>query len=540
MIRSPSEGDSIAAEDSLRTEYDTAPAIENSTPLSSKDNSRNQHLGAVDQSPWTNSRLWILQLVVLALYLIRLALIVAFHLDTTSLAIEFSTLALFLVPVVYAALNYALQGAALTAAWVTLLAIPRFLYAVGNRDYVAAWAEVLQIVLLDILAFLIGQRVTVERKARQLAESAHQAHLSAEALYRDLFDSNRSPILIIDANGFVVETNASAQRTFGSPTPEHNVAVNPKQPQRTPVRLVDMIGADASSHVLTRLVSEQRSTGAEDEDRSHPIERVEPFAVEVEGRSILYRPNATMLGGADPSRRMQVVFEDVTEETRRHDLMEAYASQVVLGQEEERRHIAQELHDGPLQTLIHLCRQIDVIEGASVPKSEETNALSDLRTTVEGTVAELRSIARGLRPSILDDLGLVASINQLLSDASERQQVETSFGITGANRRLSPTIELTLFRIAQEALSNIERHAAARRVAIGLNFEPGGLRLLVKDDGVGFNVSRIPEADGSKTLGLPGMSERARLIGARLVIHSGEGAGTTVDVWVPATILEGN
>ncbi len=161
-----------------------------------------------------------------------------------------------------------------------------------------------------------------------------------------------------------------------------------------------------------------------------------------------------------------------------------------------------------------------------------------MRSTVESTVSELRSIAKGLRPSVLDDLGLVASLKQMLTEAGGREQFETSFGITGAERRLSPTIELALFRITQEALSNIERHAAADRVAVGMNFESGGLRLLIKDDGVGFDASHRASGIGGQSLGLPGMTERARLIGSRLLIHSEEAAGTTVDVWVPATILD--
>jgi signal transduction histidine kinase len=100
-------------------------------------------------------------------------------------------------------------------------------------------------------------------------------------------------------------------------------------------------------------------------------------------------------------------------------------------------------------------------------------------------------------------------------------------------------VELALFRIAQEAISNVERHAAARRVAVGMNFEPGGLRLLVKDDGVGFTTAGRADSGQSASLGLPGMTERAHLIGARLILHSEPGVGTTVDVWVPATILDG-
>ena len=108
-------------------------------------------------------------------------------------------------------MNYGFAGALFTAGWVTLLAVPRFIAAVSDRNYVGAWAELAQVVLLDALAILVGQRVTAERDARRLAESAQQAHLRAEALYRDLFDSNQAPILIVDGNGNVIEANASAQ-----------------------------------------------------------------------------------------------------------------------------------------------------------------------------------------------------------------------------------------------------------------------------------------------------------------------------------------
>jgi signal transduction histidine kinase len=484
--------------------------------------------------PWAMSGFWVLQLVVLALYLMRLAATVSFHPDTTSLVVEFSTLALFIIPVVYAALNYGFAGAAITSGWVSVLAIPRFLAAVDAHQYVAAWAELLQVVLLDTLAFLIGQRVSSERDARRSAETSRLAHLNAEVMYRDLFDSNQAPILIIDHDGLVVETNAAAQRSF--------VAERSTSSAPTPVRLVDMIGPDAAARVLTQLISwrlpsEGRIGGSPSES-----ERVEPLPFEIAGERVLFRPSATPLERTAGDSRMQVIFEDVTAETRRHDIMEAYAARVVLGQEEERRHIAQEIHDGPLQTLIHLCRQIDAIEStpcAGAP-THPAPPLSELRTIAEETVAELRSIARGLRPSILDDLGLVASISQMLTDAGLRHQWLTSFGVTGMERRLSPTVELALFRMAQEAISNAERHAAAHRVAVGMDFEAGGLRLLVKDDGVGFDTSDGCDGSRSGSMGLSGMNERAHLVGSRLIIHSEPGAGTTMDVWVPATILDQN
>jgi signal transduction histidine kinase len=494
--------------------------------------------------PWVSSQFWIVQLIVLALYLIRLAITVDFHLAATSLGLEFSTFVLFVVPVVYAALHYGVRGAMLTSGWVTVLALPRFFVAAGNHQYGAAWAEVTQVVVLDALALLIGQHVTGERDARHQAETAREAHLSAEALYRDLFDSNQAPILIVDGSGNVVEANPSAHRAF---RPDRGDAIHPGEMELGPVaplRLVDMIGAGAAAQILTRLIAEQVPNTRVSADAPAldpaptPDDRVEPVVFEIEGHSVLFRPTATMLSRSDGATRMQVVFEDVTAETRRHDRMEAYASQVVLGQEEERRHLAQELHDGPVQTLIHLCRQIDAVEKSTDLAPENIGVLSDLRVIAEGTVAELRSIARGLRPSILDDLGLVASINQLVQEAGERQRFATSFGVTGKERRMPPPVELALFRIGQEAITNVERHAQAGRLAVGLSFEAGGTRLLVTDDGVGFQVGTRDGASRTGSLGLPGMTERAHLIGSRLVIHSAIGGGTTVEVWVPSTIIE--
>ncbi len=447
---------------------------------------------------------------------------------------EFSTLGLFLVPVVYAALNYGMGGAVITTAWISALAVPRFLSYAGAHEYVAAWAELLQIVLLNALAFLIGQRVSAEREARQMAESAREAHRSAEALYRDLFDSNQAPILFVDSAGHVVEANAAALRAFSAtarPFSLVGAAVS------GPVRLVDMIGPQAAAQVLTQLVSSPAGPNSAPTAPS-TTELVEPVAFEVDGQAVLYRPAVTKLGRSDDDRRMQVVFEDVTTETRRHDRMEAYAASVVLGQEEERQHLAQELHDGPVQTLIHLCRQIDAMPENRADDASDGPSMSELRQLAEDTVGELRAIAKGLRPSILDDLGLVASIQQMLADAGARQGFETSFGVTGTARRLPSATELALFRITQEALSNVERHARPQRVAVGIDFESGALRLLVKDDGVGFAAADGLAETGTESLGLPGMVERAHLIGARLTIHSSVGAGTTVDVWVPATSLE--
>ena len=494
------------------------------------------------RSPWTDSRFWLLQLVVLSIALIRLAATVAFRIDTTDVVLEISTVALFVIPVVLAALHYGESGGIGTAAWVAVLCIPRIVDAQDHRRAAALWAEAIQLAVLVAVAVLIGRRVSAETRFRDQADAARTARLRAELLYQDMFESNQSPILIVDADGYVIESNRSADRAFGPGVAGTGNGADGGRvgPSVTARRLVDVIGADAAALVLGLLVAD---TGADIEDTGHgagPVggdEPVRPVPFEVGGERMLYRPTATLVGSTGTDRRMQVIFEDVTAETRRNDLIEAYAGRVVLGQEEERRHIAQELHDGPLQALIHLCRQIDSMDGAPVTTGADPDApsLASMRTTVEETVSELRSIARGLRPSVLDDLGLVASINQVLTDAARRQGFETTFGVEGDVRRLPSAVELAMFRIAQEAVTNVERHSSARRVDLTLEFADNGLRLRVQDDGVGFDGDRHRQVDDGRSLGLPGMAERARLMGGRLWVWSEEGHGTTVDVRVPGS-----
>ena len=513
------------------------------------------------RTPWTDSRFWLLELLVLAFALVRLAVTVAYGLDSGDVLLEVSTIVIFVVPVVAGALNYGLAGGIVTVVWVALLDIPRMVEATDQAGTLALWSEVLQLVVLLALALVIGSRVSAETRLRDQADAAQTARLRAELLYQDMFESNRSPILIVDGDGRVVESNAAANRTFGGTA--RSRAVGSGSPKGSDRRLVDVVGPEAASRVLSRLLDDDpqgivdraTSTGSGSALSSDPAddavhvaggqvddERERPLTFEVDGRRVLYRPTSTLVGSPGTDRRMQVIFEDVTTETRRHDLMEAYAGQVVLGQEEERRHIAQELHDGPLQALIHLCRQIDALESApdasGSPGFHDGERLASMRSSVEDTVAELRSIARGLRPSVLDDLGLVASINQVVTEATERQGFDSSFTIDGTVSRLPPDVELAVFRIAQEAVTNAERHAAAHRVDVALKFGDGWLELSVGDDGVGFDPQSEFWGD-TQSLGLPGMSERARLVGGRLRVASKVAKGTVVTVRVPVSTPSG-
>ena len=290
----------------------------------------------------------------------------------------FATVALFLVPIVYAALNFGITGSFATAVWVTLLTVPDF-FVIDKADH--HWIDGTQLAIIDAVAIFVGQRVERERLA----------------------------------------SRREAQR------------------------------------------------------------------------------------------------------------MTAYAANILVAQEEERRRIGQEIHDEPLQDLIQLYRRV-----GDASEQEATPILGELREpsgVLAATIKNLRDIARGLRPPALDDLGLVPALRRLTQEFGERNALDVSFDLTGEVRRLNPGVELGAYRIAQQALHNVERHAAARAVKVGVNFGDRSLGIEIRDDGIGFDVNQT-QAD-STSLGLLGMRERAQLLGGSLAVHSKPDFGTSVRAALP-------
>ena len=194
-----------------------------------------------------------------------------------------------------------------------------------------------------------------------------------------------------------------------------------------------------------------------------------------------------------------------------------YAERILRAQEDERRRLAQDIHDQPLQDLIHLLRLLE---------SGSTAAARKVATEV---VDELRQISRGLRPPSLDDLGVVAALRKLVADFEARTEIAATFRVVGGAKRLAPEVELGLFRIAQEALNNVARHSAARRLTVRVRFKEDEVRLSLSDDGIGFVPGRAREA----ALGMIGMTERAALVGGRLDVVTTLGKGTSVRTVVP-------
>jgi len=213
-----------------------------------------------------------------------------------------------------------------------------------------------------------------------------------------------------------------------------------------------------------------------------------------------------------------------------------YADAITEAQEEERKRLARELHDDTIQHLIVLSQRLQSARIAS-QKGQVVDAaqLDALRAEVVRMIDDVRRFSRALRPIYLEEAGLVASLERMACEAHELAQTAAPasavrFSAEGDVLRLKPDVEMALFRIAQEAVNNALKHAHARNVDVGIETKEGVVRLCVHDDGHGF-PSPVASADSdSDRMGVIGMRERARLIGARITISSDADAGTQVEV----------
>ncbi len=201
---------------------------------------------------------------------------------------------------------------------------------------------------------------------------------------------------------------------------------------------------------------------------------------------------------------------------------------VVDAQELERRRLARELHDETGQALTSILLGLRTVEEAQTTEAVRA-AVEELRELVRATLHDVRRLAVELRPKALDDFGLVAALERLTSSFAEQTGIHVDFQAVVPEERLPAEIETTLYRIVQEALTNVIKHARADRVSVLVTRKDASVTAVIEDDGAGFETSRIREGG----LGLLGMRERAALVGGRVDVESRPGAGSTLVAEVP-------
>lgn len=240
------------------------------------------------------------------------------------------------------------------------------------------------------------------------------------------------------------------------------------------------------------------------------------------------RDNRGVAGGIE-------IFEDVTEQHIADQNLRYYVGQLTRVQEEERKHLARELHDTTVQTLVALIYQMDnFFAGKPNLNEKETDRLRAIYKSLKNSVEEVRRLSRELRPPVLDDLGLVAGLHWLAGDLKKAYNVDINVDVSGEENRLPQETELALFRIIQEALINAAKHARVSSMQVKIAYQEDKVEVNVIDSGQGFElpekISSLPRAG---KLGLEGIVERVQLLGGKVDINTGRGRGTSVNVEIP-------
>ncbi|MEK5444523.1 histidine kinase [Fredinandcohnia sp. FSL W7-1320] len=213
---------------------------------------------------------------------------------------------------------------------------------------------------------------------------------------------------------------------------------------------------------------------------------------------------------------------------------QAFGLKIIEAQEEERRKLSREIHDGPAQMLANVMLRSQIIDKVYRESPEQgVKEIHDLRKMVRSALYEVRRIIYDLRPMALDDLGLVPTLKKYLSTIEEYNGDTTiSFTFIGSEQRIPSKFEVALFRMVQEAVQNALKHAEAREIAVKLEISRNHVTVIVKDNGKGFDI-REKKKD---SFGLIGMRERVDLLDGNLTIDSSVGAGTIVMIQVPIEV----
>lgn len=233
------------------------------------------------------------------------------------------------------------------------------------------------------------------------------------------------------------------------------------------------------------------------------------------------------VGGIAEIRHLQTELSHMAQKVQAAQRsLRDYIGAITDAQEEERRRLARELHDDTLQSIIALKQRVQVALKNMADK-ESQQLLQELETIAEQTIENLRRTTRALRPIYLEDLGLVTALEMLAKETEAVSGVKIAFRKEGVERRLAAPVELALYRMAQEGLSNVARHAQASQADLSIRYQDETVELQVLDNGIGFEAPTTPAGFApSGHFGLLGMYERADLIGATLNINSNSSEGT--------------
>jgi PAS domain S-box-containing protein len=424
---------------------------------------------------------------------------------------------LYLLLMLYAGWTLGLVGGA--AAWLSsgvAMLVRTFLISPDFRDAVL---ESISALVVGALAIILIATYRQTRRQREKIRKTVKDMKLARQDYEELFTNASDAVWVHNLDGVITLVNKACEKLTGYPVSE------------LPAKNVRAFLTPETLYIA-RQVKDKLLRG---EMMEH---RYEQRLIKKDGSEAIMQLTTRLIVSDGKPQAFHNMARDITEERRLQHNLQFYLRQVLQAQEEERKRLARELHDDASQQILLLTHGIDNIayKAERYSPQELRNELGRLYELSQQTYQNIKHYAQALRPSILDDLGLVAAIKWLAEETHKLSGIEIDVN-TDIIPLLSPETELVLFRIVQEALNNVYRHSKASEATVTVKHHGGQIRVTVVDNGKGFELpQQLSEFAAQGKLGLTGMAERVQLIGGKLEVSARKGQGTTVMVSVPAKL----
>jgi len=370
--------------------------------------------------------------------------------------------------------------------------------------------------LLRALGNLIGVAMRNVNLYSERMVATEQLRLS-EKRYRQLFENAHDAIWVQNLSGTVIAANEAAGKLFGYDLPA-------------------LIGSHSEKFFSDK---DYAFSLAIQKNLLNNYGGHQSYAQEIirkDDSKAYVMLSANLVSNNSSSDGIQFIGRDITNEVRMQENQRFYLEQITKAHEEERLRISRDLHDSTAQSLIATLRSLEKFcEEDDRLSQERLDLLWVYHKQLKGALQEIRQVSRDLRPSIIDQLGLLPAVEWLIDQQKAEHGLEAKLSIKGDERRYTQEVEVTLFRIIQEALRNVVRHAGATNVNVTFGFEEKETIVSIIDNGKGFE---LPESLGGLSrlgkLGVDGMETRARLVGGTFDIQTSPGEGTAIVVVVPA------
>lgn len=365
----------------------------------------------------------------------------------------------------------------------------------------------------------IGNQIGIAVENARLYQRERQSALqlrASEQRYRELFENAQDAIWLQDLEGNIIAANRACARLTGYSLEElHNL------------KAVELLSKDilGSMRDIEQRLLKSNSGGTLAEFK----------LIKKDGSEVFVQLSSSLAFNNEQPVAVQHIARDVSVEKRMQENLHFLLQQITRAQEEERKRMARELHDDTIQALVVLSQQIYDLASSEKELSQSAILhLEDLRRQVNQIIQGLRRLSQDMRPAALNRLGLLPVLRRQASDMTEYSGVAIEVKVHGAERRLPDEVELVLFRIVQEALRNVLKHAQATSAEITVEFAQGKTIINVSDNGKGFDASQaVSDLPRYGKLGLAGMEERAKLLGGTLMVKSEPGKGTTLTAELP-------